>query len=245
MNITKVLIIIVFLAISSSAYTRPLLKLVYGEKSLGEAQVNTAEYSCVFEECKPASTTRLPSEIELQKRSTNCTDHKTFVRAMKQQVDSISIKENKKNQEYVHKKLREVIQNNVNLKGISQFVMGKYWTLTTQGEKESFLREYEVYLTRLCVKILYKYMNDSEMIIMSSRAVDNETCLISTRFSYGNEEFTNIDFKVTKNNNLFLISDVVMSGISISINQRSQFSEKIDTYGIASVIDELKCNNDL
>lgn len=194
MNITKVLTIIVFIVISSSAYT-------------------------------------------------NCTDHKIFVHTMKQQVDGISTKENKKNRECVQKKLQEVIQNNVNLKGISQFVIGKHWALVKQ--KEDFLREYEVYLTHLCVKILYKYMHDSEMIIMSTKAVDDETCLIGTRFSYGDEEFTNIDFKVTKNNSSFLISDVVMSGISIAINQRSQFSEKIDTHGIASVIDELKCNNDL
>jgi phospholipid transport system substrate-binding protein len=196
MNIIKTLIIVLFIVISSSAYT-------------------------------------------------NCMNHKIFVSTMKQQVDNISIKENKRSREYVHKKLQEVIQDNVNLKGISRFVIGKHWTLTKQKEKEDFLREHEVYLTRLCIKILYKYINDSEMTIMSARAVDDKTCLVSTRFSYGGEEFTNIDFKVTENDNSFLISDVIMNGISISISQRSQFSEKIDTYGIADVIEELKCNNDL
>ncbi|MDM8335228.1 MlaC/ttg2D family ABC transporter substrate-binding protein [Wolbachia pipientis] len=176
---------------------------------------------------------------------TSCAGHKIFMHAMKQQAGSVSAKENKKNREYVYKKLQEIIQNNVNLKEISRFIMGKHWALINKEEREGFLREYEMYLTRLCVKILYKYMNNSEMIIMSSEAVNDETCLISTRFSYGNEEFTNIDFKVTKNGNSFLISDVIMNGISISINQRSQFSEKIDTYGIASVTRELKCNNNL
>lgn len=200
MNIIKTLIVIVFIIISSSAYT---------------------------------------------KGPTSCAGHKTFVRAMKQQVDSISIKENRKNREYVYKNLQEVIQDNVNLKGISRFVIGKHWALVKQNEKEDFLREYGVYLTRLCVKILYKYMNDSEMTIMSARAIDDKTCLVNTRFSYGDEEFTNIDFKVTEYENSFLISDVVMSGMSISISQRSQFSEKIDTYGIESVIEELKCSNGL
>lgn len=175
----------------------------------------------------------------------NCIGHKTFVLAMKQQVDSISMKGNRKNSEHIHEKLRKIIQNNVNLKEISRFVIGKYWNLSTQKEKEEFLKEYEVYLARLCAKILYKYINNSEMIIMSTKAVDDETCLIGTRFSYGDEEFTNIDFKVTKSDSSFLINDVVMSGISIAINQRSQFSEKIDTNGMASVIDELKCNNNL
>ncbi|MGL9717366.1 MAG: MlaC/ttg2D family ABC transporter substrate-binding protein [Wolbachia sp.] len=196
MNVTRVLIIIAFIVVSSSAYT-------------------------------------------------SCADHKIFMHAMKQQVDSISTKENKKDREHMYKKLREIIRNNVDLKEISRFVMGKHWALTTQEERESFLKEYEVYLTRLCTKILYKYMNDSEMIIMGSRAVGDKTCSISTRFSYGDEEFTNIDFKVTKNDKSFLISDVVMNGISISINQRSQFSERIDTYGITNVISELKYNNNL
>lgn len=176
---------------------------------------------------------------------TDCIGHKTFVLAMKQQIDSISTKESRKNLEYVRKKLQQVIQDNVNLQGISRFVIGKHWSLITQKEKEDFLKEYEVHLTRLCVKILHRYMNDSEMIIMSLRAVDDKTCLIGTRFSYGDGEFTNIDFKVTKSDSSFLINDVVMSGVSITINQRSQFSEKIDTYGIASVIDELKYNNNL
>ncbi|AAW71028.1 ABC transporter substrate-binding protein [Wolbachia endosymbiont of Brugia malayi] len=196
MNVIKLLIIIVFIVISSRAYT-------------------------------------------------NCADHKIFVHAMKQQVGNISTKENKKDREHVYKKLQEIIQNNIDLKKISRFVMGKHWTLTTQEEREDFLREYEIYFTRLCIEILYKYMNNSEMTIMSSRAVDNATCLISTRFFYSDEEFTNIDFKVTKNVSSFLISDVVMNGISISINQRSQFSEKIDAYSIARVIDELKYNNNL
>ncbi|MGL9718178.1 MAG: MlaC/ttg2D family ABC transporter substrate-binding protein [Wolbachia sp.] len=196
MNITKALIIIVFVIISSGAYT-------------------------------------------------SCAGHKIFVHAMKQQVNSIYTKEKKRNREYIYTKLQEIIRNNVNLKEISRFVMGKHWTLTTQEERENFLKEYEMYLTRLCVKILYQYMNNSEMTIMGSKAGDDGTCLVSTRFSYGDEEFTNIDFKVAKSNSSFLINDVVMNGISISISQRSQFSEKIDTYGIASVIDELKCNNNL
>jgi len=175
----------------------------------------------------------------------SCIGHKTFVLAMKQQIDNTSMKGNRKNSEHIHEKLRKIIQNNVNLKEISRFVIGKYWNLSTQKEKEEFLKEYEVYLARLCAKILYKYINNSEMIIMSTKAVDDETCLIGTRFSYGDEEFTNIDFKVTKSDSSFLINDVVMSGISISINQRSQFSEKIDTNGMASVIDELKRNNNL
>ncbi|QKX02399.1 MlaC/ttg2D family ABC transporter substrate-binding protein [Wolbachia endosymbiont of Dirofilaria (Dirofilaria) immitis] len=176
---------------------------------------------------------------------TNCTDHKIFVHSIKQQVDGTSIKENKKNREYICKKLQEIIQNNVNLKEISQFVIGKHWTLITQRERENFLREYEAYFTHLCAKILYKYINGSEMNIISSKAIDDRTCLINTRFSYSDEEFTNIDFKVTKNNNSFLINDIVMNAISISINQRSKFSEKIDTYGITNVINELKFNNNL
>ncbi|WCR54192.1 MAG: hypothetical protein PG981_001214 [Wolbachia endosymbiont of Ctenocephalides orientis wCori] len=171
----------------------------------------------------------------------SCNYHKDFIFSMKKQVDSISVRESKKD---IYAKLQEIIQNSVNTKEISRFVMGKYGVLATEKEKEDFLKEYEIYITRFCVKILYQHIN-SEMTIMSARAIDDETCLIGTRFSSGNEEFTNADFKVTKNGDYILISDVVMSGISISINQRSKFYEKIDERGIVSVIEELKCNNSL
>ncbi|WP_395463057.1 DNA polymerase III subunit delta' [Wolbachia endosymbiont of Cantharis cryptica] len=49
--------------------SRPLSKLVYGEKSLGEAQMSTTEYLNVFEERKQTSTTKLPSEIEFWEQS--------------------------------------------------------------------------------------------------------------------------------------------------------------------------------
>ncbi|APR98466.1 leucine--tRNA ligase [Wolbachia endosymbiont of Folsomia candida] len=50
--------------------TRSLAESVYGEKFLGKVQMSTTEYSNVFEERRQALTTKLPSEIELCKRST-------------------------------------------------------------------------------------------------------------------------------------------------------------------------------
>ncbi|WP_174855531.1 PD-(D/E)XK nuclease family protein [Wolbachia endosymbiont of Ctenocephalides felis wCfeT] len=48
---------------------RLLSKPIYGEKFLGEAQASTTEYLDVFEERSSASTTKLPLEIELRKKS--------------------------------------------------------------------------------------------------------------------------------------------------------------------------------
>ncbi|VVC46517.1 tRNA nucleotidyltransferase/poly(A) polymerase, RNA and SrmB- binding domain,Poly A polymerase, head [Cinara cedri] len=50
--------------------TRPLSKSIYGKKFLGEVQASIAEYVDVFEERSSASITKLPSEIEFRKRST-------------------------------------------------------------------------------------------------------------------------------------------------------------------------------
>ncbi|WCR53187.1 MAG: Phosphomannomutase/phosphoglucomutase [Wolbachia endosymbiont of Ctenocephalides orientis wCori] len=47
-------------------------KPVYDEKVLGEEKMSTAEYLNVFEERKQSSTTKLPSEIEFQRKSNVC-----------------------------------------------------------------------------------------------------------------------------------------------------------------------------
>ncbi|WCR54355.1 MAG: hypothetical protein PG981_001377 [Wolbachia endosymbiont of Ctenocephalides orientis wCori] len=56
---------------SQSTENKPLSKPIDGEKFLGKAQASAAESSNVFEERSSASTTKLPSEIESQKRSKN------------------------------------------------------------------------------------------------------------------------------------------------------------------------------
>jgi len=48
---------------------RLLSKPIYGKEFLGEVQASTTEYLDVFEEHSSASTTKLPSEIELCKKS--------------------------------------------------------------------------------------------------------------------------------------------------------------------------------
>ncbi|MDX5498060.1 MAG: carbamoyl phosphate synthase large subunit, partial [Wolbachia endosymbiont of Lasioglossum nitidulum] len=50
---------------------RPLAEPVCDEKFLGKVQMSTTEYSNVFEERRQALTTKLPSEIELCKRSSD------------------------------------------------------------------------------------------------------------------------------------------------------------------------------
>ncbi|APR98814.1 PD-(D/E)XK nuclease family protein [Wolbachia endosymbiont of Folsomia candida] len=56
-------------ALLSAFKNRSLAEPVYDDKFLGEVQASTAEYSNVFEEQRQASTTKLPSEIALCKRS--------------------------------------------------------------------------------------------------------------------------------------------------------------------------------
>ncbi|OEY86931.1 organic solvent ABC transporter [Wolbachia pipientis] len=168
----------------------------------------------------------------------DCRSHKDFIYALKNQMVSTVGRKSQM--------LQSIIRNNLDLKKISRFIIGKHWVLSQDATREDFLREYEAYFVRLCTKILYDYIQSSEMSVMGTKKVDDRVCIINTRFSHSdNEEFTNIDFQVTKKDNSFLISDITVSGISVLINQRAQFNKRIDTYGIEQVIKELKCNNNL
>ncbi|HJD57113.1 ATP-dependent DNA helicase RecG [Candidatus Tisiphia endosymbiont of Ptychoptera albimana] len=57
--------------------TRPLAKLAYAEEFEGDAERRTAAYSNVREDSSTASLSKLPSEVELGKRSTGLTDVNT------------------------------------------------------------------------------------------------------------------------------------------------------------------------
>ncbi len=77
--------------------TRPFAEHVCDEKFLGAVQTSTAEYSNVFEERRQASTTKLPSEIELCKRSAFVfVDYAHTPNALKQSLLSLKWHFNKK-----------------------------------------------------------------------------------------------------------------------------------------------------
>jgi phospholipid transport system substrate-binding protein len=172
----------------------------------------------------------------------HCKNHKDFIYELKNKIDNTIFTVNKANQ---IKMLQEIIQDNVDIQKISRFVMGKHWRLTQEATRADFLREYEAHFVQLCIKILYNnIIKNCRMTIMGATKVDNQVYVVNTRFSHDDgEEFTNIDFRVTEKNGLFVISDIILSGMSISINQRTMFSKKIDTYGIEQIIKELKHEN--
>ena len=116
----------------------------------------------------------------------------------------------------------------------------------SENERKEFLQEYERYFIQLCTKILDMHIGRGEMTIISTKKINDKEYLINTRLLYDESgEFINVDFRIIENDNSFLINDIIISGTSISIYQRSKFSEKIDTHGILHVTKELKCKNAL
>lgn len=171
----------------------------------------------------------------------NSENYKTFLHKLKKQVDEIFVE---KNRDSCHKRLQKIVQDNVDLKKISHFVIGKHWLLISENERKEFLQEYERYFIQLCTKILDVHISRGELTIISTKKINEKEHLVNTRLLYDESgDFINIDFRIIENDNSFLINDIIISGTSISIYQRSQFSEKIDTHGISHVTKELKCKN--
>ncbi|MBV0899347.1 MAG: ABC transporter substrate-binding protein [Wolbachia endosymbiont of Fragariocoptes setiger] len=171
----------------------------------------------------------------------NSENYKTFLRKLKKQVDEVFVE---KNRDSCHKRLQKIVQDNVDLKKISHFVIGKHWLLISENERKEFLQEYERYFIQLCTKILDVHISRGELTIISTKKINEKEHLVNTRLLYDESgDFINIDFRIIENDNSFLINDIIISGTSISIYQRSQFSEKIDIHGISHVTKELKCKN--
>ncbi|WP_333023430.1 MlaC/ttg2D family ABC transporter substrate-binding protein [Wolbachia endosymbiont of Pentidionis agamae] len=157
-----------------------------------------------------------------------------FITNLKEKLENAG-----KSQSSKYQKLGQVIKSNVDMENISRFVMGRYWNIASQEERKNFLIEYEKHFLKLCANNLHRYMKNSEMIIMSVRKIDNFSYLINTRLTYNDDELFNISYKVIQKEDSFLISDIIIAGISLVINQRTKFGEKFDSVGIINTIEEL------
>ncbi|WP_339046325.1 ABC transporter substrate-binding protein [Candidatus Mesenet endosymbiont of Agriotes lineatus] len=160
-----------------------------------------------------------------------------FIRSLNYQINNIS----GESKEHDYQELRKIIKENIDIRKMAKFVMGKHWQLASEEEKEVFIKEYSTYLEHLYVSNLYKFKGN-KVTVIGNQHLENNSYLVSTRLS-NNNDFTNMSYKLRKSNDSFCITDITVDGININIIQRLKFEQKIEDHGLKNIIATLKQSN--
>ncbi|MDD2365789.1 MAG: ABC transporter substrate-binding protein [Desulfuromonadaceae bacterium] len=120
--------------------------------------------------------------------------------------------------------------------------LGKHWNVRTVAEKKAFANLFATLLENSYASKIESYNN--EKIVYVKEILDNDYAEIKSKVvTAARDEFT-LDYKLMNSNGKWMVYDVVIEGVSLVSNYRSQFNKIITANGYEKLVKKLESKNE-
>jgi phospholipid transport system substrate-binding protein len=126
-------------------------------------------------------------------------------------------------------RFRQLLDANFDIAGISRFVLGPYGRTMSPAARQQFEQLFRDYLAQVYTTRLRRYA-DAPFRATGSRPAGEETIVTSQVWTNGGSP-VGIDWTVTNQNGRYLVTDVIVDGVSMKTTQRSEFAAIIQRNG--------------
>jgi phospholipid transport system substrate-binding protein len=137
------------------------------------------------------------------------------------------------------KALREITDPMFDWTEMARRALGRHWQARTDAERQEFVPLFHNLLERTYVTRLERY--DGEQITYIGESIDGDQATVRTKILDRTNRELPIDYRMVRGpDRRWLIYDVVIEGVSLVANYRSQFDQIIRTASYARLVEKLK-----
>ncbi|MGE5201392.1 MAG: phospholipid-binding protein MlaC [Acidobacteriota bacterium] len=145
--------------------------------------------------------------------------------------DALKTLSEKLSEAEIEKRFRALLERNFDLARIGRFVLGRYWNSASDGEKQEFQKLFEDYVVRSYSLRFSEYSGET-VKVTGSRAQSQENTIVASQILQPDgSPPVKLDWIVAKTGNDYLIIDVSVSGVSMSMTHRQEFAAVIEKTG--------------
>jgi phospholipid transport system substrate-binding protein len=126
-------------------------------------------------------------------------------------------------------RFRQLFQNDFDVPGIGQFVLGRYWRTASPEEQQEFLRLFQEYIVQAYAGRLGEYGGEP-FRVLGSRPAGDET-VVTSQIDRPNGGRVVVDWYLINRSGAPKITDVYVGGVSMKVTQRDEFSAIIQHDG--------------
>ncbi len=119
--------------------------------------------------------------------------------------------------------LRAVFNEGFDVKAIARFVLGRYWRLATQEEKDAYLAAFEEYVVRTYAARFDSY-NGEKFVVKDVRPDGEVGAIVLSEITSRSGNTLRLDWRVRKPKGRYAVVDVLVEGVSMAVTQRSEFA---------------------
>lgn len=159
-------------------------------------------------------------------------------------VRIVSNKEMKKPQNEGKRRaeLKKAITSIFDYGEMAQLSMGANWRSRTPAEKKEFVQLFETLLENSYAGKIESYNN--EKIVYLKESVEGDHAEVKSKVITARGEQYSLDYRLKKQGNAWMVYDVVIEGVSLVANYRSQFNRIIQSQGYSELVKKLRMKSE-
>jgi phospholipid transport system substrate-binding protein len=120
--------------------------------------------------------------------------------------------------------------------------LARHWQPRTAAERDEFVRLFSDLLERSYISRIELY--GGEKIVYLSDVSEGDQGLVRTRIITKGGAEVPVDYRMLKKGDRWLVYDVVIEGVSLVANYRTQFNKIIQTSSYAELVKKMKIKQD-
>lgn len=157
-------------------------------------------------------------------------------------VRIVADKDMKKNEAKRRQALKKAISTIFDYSEMAKRSLGKHWNPRTMAEKKQFTEIFATLLENSYAGKIESY-NNERIVYIRDIVEDNYAEVKSKVVTAARDEFT-LDYRLLKQSNKWMVYDVIIEGVSLVSNYRSQFNKIITADGYSTLVKKLQTKND-
>jgi len=140
-------------------------------------------------------------------------------------------------------KIEEIAYVRFNFDTVSRLVLARNWKDLSPQQQKEFIEEFKKHLSVTYGKNIENY-NNERAVVTGDRAEARDDWTVKSKIVRPNAADVLVDYRLRKDaDGEWRIIDVIIEGVSLVANFRSQFQEIISTSGVAKLIEVLRDKN--
>ena len=149
----------------------------------------------------------------------------------------------KGNKEKIYQLAEDKILPNFDFERIARLVLGRAWRKTDDNQKKEFISEFRTLLLKTYAVALSKYKDQKIEFKPTRMSEADEIVIVKSEIIQSGGQPIKVNYALANNSGKWLVFDIVIEGVSLVTNYRSQFSTEIRKNGIDVLIDKLAKKN--
>ena len=157
-------------------------------------------------------------------------------------VRIVASKEMKHNEQKRRQALKKTISLVFDYSEMSKRSLGKHWNQRTPAEKKRFSELFSTLLENSYAGKIESYNN--ERIVYLKETVDGDHAEVKSKVVTAKRDEFTLDYRMINQNGKWMVYDVVIEGVSLVSNYRTQFNKIITNGGYGELVKKLEAKTD-